>query len=93
MSVGVKGQIGSDADVRRREADSQLRFGPVRFLSAVVVRTDGKLLMALDCDGGEPKLRELEPAGRLVAAAGGLAVGSVASESDRQYHIWHTVWR
>jgi hypothetical protein len=33
---------------------------PVRFLPAVVVATDGKVLMALDSDVGEPHFSELE---------------------------------
>jgi hypothetical protein len=44
------------------------RFAPVRFLSAVVVETYGKLLMALDCESGDPNVRQLEPAGRVAAA-------------------------
>ena len=34
---------------------------PVRFLFAVNVPDDCKLLMALGCGGGEPEFRELEP--------------------------------
>jgi hypothetical protein len=35
----------------------------------VGARNEGKVLMALDCDGGgEPDFRQLEPAGRVVAA-------------------------
>jgi hypothetical protein len=32
----------------------------VRFLSAFAAATHRRLLMTLDCDGGEPKFRELE---------------------------------
>jgi hypothetical protein len=41
----------------------------VRFLSAVLAATDGKLLKALDEESGEPKFRQLEPDPRMVAPA------------------------
>ena len=51
----------------------------VRFLSAVALATDGKLLMALDCDGGQPEFRQLEPA-RQVAAATGSVTGRATGQ-------------
>jgi hypothetical protein len=42
----------------------------VRCLSAVAAAPPGKLLMALDCDDGEPKFHQLEPDRQMVAGAG-----------------------
>ena len=48
---------------------------PVRFLFAVNVPDDCKLLMALGCGGGDPNLRELEPHCRLAQTVGQVSAG------------------
>ena len=46
-------RIGAQARVHRLTLGSDSHA--VRFLSAIAAATHGKLLMALDCDGGEPR--------------------------------------
>jgi hypothetical protein len=60
-------EIRADAGVHRLILRSDSHA--VRFLSAVAAATHGKLLMALDCDDGEPKFHQLEPDRRLAATS------------------------